>query len=52
MLQDAANVSLVTEAPWMLAPAAAIFLLVLAVNLTVQGTGRAPVQLLGRSNRW
>ena len=45
MLQDAANVSLVGEAPWMLAPAAAIFVLVLAVNLTVQGTGRAPVQL-------
>lgn len=45
MLQDAANVSLVSEAPWMLAPAAAIFVFVLAVNLTVQGTGRAPVQL-------
>jgi peptide/nickel transport system permease protein len=45
MLQDAANVSLVAEAPWMLAPAAAIFLFVLAVNLTVQSTGRAPVQL-------
>jgi len=45
MLQDAANVSLVGEAPWMLAPAAAIFLVVLAVNLSVQGTGRAPVQL-------
>ena len=45
MLQDAANVSLLGEAPWMLAPAAAIFVVVLAVNLTVQGTGRAPVQL-------
>ena len=45
MLQDAANVSLVSEAPWMLAPAAAIFIFVLAVNLTVQGSGRAPVQL-------
>lgn len=45
MLQDAANVSLVAEAPWMLAPAAAIFVFVLAVNLTVQSTGRAPVQL-------
>ena len=38
MLQDAANMSLVAEAPWMLAPAAAIF-------LVVQGTGRPPVQL-------
>lgn len=45
MLQEAANVSLVAEAPWLLAPAAAIFVIVLAVNLTVQGTGRAPVQL-------
>ena len=33
------------EAPWVLAPAAAIFIFVLAVNLTVQSTGRAPVQL-------
>jgi ABC-type dipeptide/oligopeptide/nickel transport system permease subunit len=35
----------VAEAPWMLAPAAAIFIVVLAVNLVVQGSGRAPVQL-------
>ena len=33
------------RAPWMLAPAAAIFVVVLAVNLAVQGGGRAPVQL-------
>lgn len=45
MLQDAANVSLVAQAPWMLAPAAAIFLVVLGINLSVQGRGRAPVQL-------
>ncbi len=45
MLRDASNVALVAEAPWMLAPAAAIFVVVLAVNLAVQGTGRAPVQL-------
>lgn len=45
MLQEAANISLVVDAPWMLAPAAAIFLVVLAVNLVVQGTGRTPVQL-------
>jgi peptide/nickel transport system permease protein len=47
MLQDAANVALLVEAPWMLAPAAAIFVVVLAVNLAVQGGGRAPVQLEG-----
>ena len=45
MLQEAANVSLVADAPWMLAPAGAIFLVVLAVNLAVQGSGRSPVQL-------
>ena len=40
MLQDASNVALVGEAPWMLAPAAAIFLVVLAVNLA--GSGKRP----------
>ena len=45
MLHDVSNVALLGEAPWMLAPAAAIFLVVLAVNLVVQGGGRCPVQL-------
>jgi ABC-type dipeptide/oligopeptide/nickel transport system permease subunit len=45
LLREASNVSLLAEAPWTLAPAAAIFVVVLAVNLAVQGTGRAPVQL-------
>lgn len=45
MLQDASHVSLLGDAPWMLAPAAAIFVVVLGVNLVVQGSGRAPVQL-------
>ncbi len=45
MLQEASNASLIADAPWMLAPAGAIFLVVLAVNLLVQGAGRAPVQL-------
>jgi peptide/nickel transport system permease protein len=45
MLQDAANVALLGDAPWALAPAAAIFMVVLGVNLLVQSTGRAPVQL-------
>ena len=45
MLHDASNVALVGDALWTLAPAAAIFVLVLAVNLTIQGVGRAPVQL-------
>jgi peptide/nickel transport system permease protein len=47
MLQDAANVLLVADLPWLMAPAVAIFLTVLAINLLVQATGRAPVQLEG-----
>ena len=43
MLYNASNVALVGEAPWMLAPAAAIFLVVLGVNLVVQGSGRPPL---------
>jgi peptide/nickel transport system permease protein len=45
MLQDASNVAMLGDAPWALAPAAAIFMVVLGVNLLVQSTGRAPVQL-------
>lgn len=33
MLQEAANVRVMTEAPWMLAPAAALFIVVLALHL-------------------
>lgn len=33
MLQEAANVRVMTEAPWMLAPAAALFVVVLALQL-------------------
>lgn len=36
MLLDAANVAVLADVPWALAPAAAIFLFVLAVNLIVQ----------------
>jgi peptide/nickel transport system permease protein len=43
MLHDASNVALLGEAPWMLAPAAAIFLVVLSINLLVQGAGRSPL---------
>jgi peptide/nickel transport system permease protein len=45
MLQDAANVAMLGDAPWSLAPAAAIFAVVLGVNLLAQSEGRAPVQL-------
>jgi peptide/nickel transport system permease protein len=47
MLQDTANVLLVADLPWLLAPAGAIFLTVLAINLMIQATGRPPVQLEG-----
>jgi peptide/nickel transport system permease protein len=45
MLQEASNVALLGDTPWALAPAGAIFLVVLAVNLAVQRPGRGPVQL-------
>jgi|SoiMethySBSTD1v2_1073268.scaffolds.fasta_scaffold05971_5 peptide/nickel transport system permease protein len=45
MLQESSNVAMLGDAPWALAPAAAIFMVVLGVNLLVQSTGRAPVQL-------
>ena len=44
LLQDAANVSLLSDAPWTLAPAGAIFVVVLGVNLVLQRRGRVPVQ--------
>ena len=47
MLQEASNVALLGDAPWTLAPAAAIFLVVFAVHLAAREDTRAPVQLLG-----
>jgi peptide/nickel transport system permease protein len=41
MLQEAANVAAISDAPWTLAPAAAIFIVVLAVNLIVQSPSPA-----------
>jgi peptide/nickel transport system permease protein len=38
LLQDAANVGVLTTAPWLLAPAVAIFSVVLAVNLAVESS--------------
>lgn len=37
MLQDAANVRVMTDAPWMLAPAVALFAIVLAVQIAGSG---------------
>jgi len=47
MLQEAANVAAIADAPWTLAPAIAIFAVVLAVNLIVQAP--AIQSLSGRS---
>lgn len=47
MLQDASNVSLLADTPWVLAPAGAIFLVVLAVNLAAQGTSGRPSTIRG-----
>jgi peptide/nickel transport system permease protein len=44
MLQEAGNAALLGDTPWALAPAGAIFLVVLAVNLAVQDSGRRQVQ--------
>jgi peptide/nickel transport system permease protein len=44
MLQEAGNAALLGDTPWALAPAGAIFLVVLAVNLVVQDSGRRQVQ--------
>jgi peptide/nickel transport system permease protein len=43
MLQEAANIASIADAPWTLAPAFAIFAVVLAVNLVVEAPERATV---------
>ena len=43
MLQDARSLRTFTDFPWLLSPAAAMFLLVLGLNLVVQHAGVAPV---------
>ena len=51
MLQTTANVQLMGEAPWMLAPAAALFILVLSVQLAGGARASANVLRLGRDRR-
>jgi peptide/nickel transport system permease protein len=48
MLQDAANPRLMTDAPWLLAPAAALFVVVLAVQLMVWTVAPSTELLIGR----
>jgi peptide/nickel transport system permease protein len=40
MLQDASSVRTFTDFPWLLSPAAAMFVTVLGLNLLLQGTGK------------
>jgi peptide/nickel transport system permease protein len=40
MLQDASSVRAFTDFPWLLSPAAAMFVAVLGLNLLLQGTGK------------
>jgi ABC-type dipeptide/oligopeptide/nickel transport system permease subunit len=42
MLHDAANVSTFADFPWLLSPAAAMFLVVLGLNLLVQSDAAYP----------
>ncbi len=44
MLHDAANVSVFADFPWLLSPAAAMFLVVLGVNLLLQGWTVGPAK--------
>jgi ABC-type dipeptide/oligopeptide/nickel transport system permease subunit len=37
MLHDASNIRALADFPWLLSPAAAIFLVVLSLNLVLQG---------------
>lgn len=45
MLHDAANVSVFADFPWLMSPAAAMFLVVLGLNLVLQGRRSARLQL-------
>lgn len=49
MLGDAANVSALSRFPWTLAPAGAIFAVVLATNLVLERAGHGPLPAPGRT---
>lgn len=46
MLHDASNIRTLADFPWLLSPAAAIFLVVLALNLVLQQAGINPATIL------
>jgi peptide/nickel transport system permease protein len=51
MLQDAASVRVMSEAPWLLAPAVALFLVVLTVQAVTRATPTAVAVLLQRREK-
>ena len=48
MLQDASTIGAFADFPWLLSPAAAMFLVVLGVNLALQGRGGRGVDVAVR----
>lgn len=52
MLTEAADVGALTRLPWTLAPAAAIFLVTLAVNTLVQGNTKTTKKATKNGNGW
>jgi peptide/nickel transport system permease protein len=46
MIKDASDVTTMTDRPWLLAPAAAVFLSVLAANLVASRGGQVPVPVV------
>jgi peptide/nickel transport system permease protein len=51
MLHDASNVRTFADFPWLLSPAAAMFLVVLGLNLLLQRSGVVPVTVAYNSDR-
>ena len=47
MLHDASNIRMFADFPWLLSPAAAMFLVVLGLNLLLQQSGVPPLALGG-----
>jgi peptide/nickel transport system permease protein len=47
MLHDASNIGMFADFPWLLSPAAAMFLVVLGLNLLLQRSGVPPLALAG-----
>ena len=51
MLHDAANIRVFADFPWLLSPAAAMFLVVLGLNLVLQRSGVVPVTVAYNPDR-